>query len=119
VRLLNYEALAVDELRSVLPHGDALAILARALGDLGMTQIEGEDSLRSVGAHLLKQGGATAVAGALLVLIAGRTAPSSAMPSMAEPKPMRFPRPIDNFNPSASDIAVALNASESSGKPET
>jgi hypothetical protein len=117
VRLLNYEALAVDELRRVLPDGDAAATLAATLRDLGMTQIDGVENLRAVGAHLLKQGGATAVAGALLVLIAGRTAPS-ASPAIAESEDIRLPRPIDRFNPSASDIARALQSSDESGEPD-
>jgi hypothetical protein len=57
VRLLNYEALALDELRGVLSEANARAVLTSALRHLGMTQIDGEDSLRAVGAELMKDGG--------------------------------------------------------------
>jgi hypothetical protein len=116
VRLLDYNALALDELRCVLGSGAEDQALTDTLGALGMSSIDSEDALRRVGAHLLRQGGPVAVAGSLLVLVAGRRATRTVR--LDEAEPMRFPRPIERFNPSATEIAGASGLPDPSGSGE-
>jgi hypothetical protein len=107
VRLLNYRTLALDELRLALGR-DADHDLAATLRGLHLDDITSEDELRAVGAALIDQGGPAAVAGAMLVLIAGQRV-RSARPVEETPL-MRLPRPVERSNPSAADITKAMDA---------